>query len=271
MTADPATTTNDPDLELGDEDYDSAEDEDFELDAAQDEGSEVSSESEAEGEQPAKKKRKTVPKGKKVRSGDQEEELDSGDEVTIQKAKDRKKKKQTKGQQAKGKAGDEEDEEDDVDFDEDEEGGTGGFVRTRAMKMRTYVYCFIPVHVLLIDLLTYRPIQTRRAETFSKNRWRHGRCERIMGENERPRLGGPTTPYTYRKTRRSSSARRYQRHWDQRTSRNERTPATSQVSGRNGQNQTHVQIRRRYDHRGETRPQRLRRGEDIPCQRQRRG
>lgn len=151
MTADQAKTTNDPDLELGDEEYDSAEDEDFELDAAQDEGSEVSSESEAEGEQPAKKKRKTAAKGKKATPGDQEEEFDSGDEVTIQKAKDRKKKKQTKGQQAKGKAGDEEDDEDDIYFDEDEEGGTGGFVRTRAMKMRTYVCSFIPVHVYWFD------------------------------------------------------------------------------------------------------------------------
>lgn len=128
---------HDPDLELGDEPYDSAEDEDFQLDAVQDEGSDVSSESETEGDargQPAKKKRKTGKNGAKE-AGD-EEELDSGDEVTIQKAQERKKKKQ-KGKQGKDKGGDEEGE--DVDFDEDEEGGTGGFVRTRAMKMRTYV------------------------------------------------------------------------------------------------------------------------------------
>ncbi|OJJ87842.1 putative Swr1p complex component (Swc5) [Aspergillus glaucus CBS 516.65] len=132
----------DVDLELGDEPYDSAEDEDFELDAAQDEGSELSSDSEPEpdvAQQPAKKKRKTAPKAKKVTKDGHKEELDSGDEATIQKAKDRKQRKQ-KGQQAKGKGGGEdedEEEEEEVDFDDEDEGGTGGFVRTRAMKMRT--------------------------------------------------------------------------------------------------------------------------------------
>lgn len=145
MSAD--STTNHPDLEFGDEPYDSAEDEDFELDATgQDEESSLSSDSDAGGDtgrgQPAKKKRKIGTRGRKD-TGDKEDELDSGDEVTIQKAKERKKKRsqKQKGQQAKGKAaaGDYEDDEDDVDFDEEEEGGTGGFVRTRAMKMRTYV------------------------------------------------------------------------------------------------------------------------------------
>lgn len=145
MSADP--TTNDPDLEAGDEPYDSAEDEDFELDATgQDEESEPSSDSDAEDDvgrgQPAKKKQKTGTRGKKD-AGVKEDELDSGDEATIQKAKERKKKRtqKQKGQQTKGKAGsgDDEDDEEAVDFDEDDEGGTGGFVRTRAMKMRTYV------------------------------------------------------------------------------------------------------------------------------------
>ncbi|PWY95321.1 BCNT-domain-containing protein [Aspergillus sclerotioniger CBS 115572] len=63
------------------------------------------------------------PVAKKRKTGDNKnaqgpEELDSGDEATIQKAKAKKDKKR------KG------------DEDEDEEGGTGGFVRTRAMKMR---------------------------------------------------------------------------------------------------------------------------------------
>lgn len=165
MSADP--TTNDPDLEAGDEPYDSAEDEDFELDATgQDEESEPSSDSDAEDDvgrgQPAKKKRKTGTRGKKD-AGVKEDELDSGDEATIQKAKERKKKRtqKQKGQQAKGKAGgsDDEDDEEDVDFDEDEEGDTGGFVRTRAMKMRTYVTlsmlpCYYRDRYLLILLAT---------------------------------------------------------------------------------------------------------------------
>lgn len=133
----------DVDLELGDEPYDSAEDEDFELDAVQDQESELSSDSEPEvdvAQQPAKKKRKIAPKGKKATKDGHKEELDSGDEATIQRAKDKKQRKQ-KGQQAKGKGGGEDDEEEEegVDFDDDEEGDTGGFVRTRAMKMRTYV------------------------------------------------------------------------------------------------------------------------------------
>lgn len=122
--ADRMTTDQTNELEL-DEAYDSAEDEDFELDAAGQDESEISS-SEGEGEensvQPAKKKRKTGPRGKKeTRDKAEDEELDSGDEVTIQKAK-------------KNKA---------VEDEDDDEGGTGGFVRTRAMKMRTYVpLCF---------------------------------------------------------------------------------------------------------------------------------
>ncbi|KNG82198.1 SWR1-complex protein 5 [Aspergillus nomiae NRRL 13137] len=118
MLADPATLQ---DLDLEDEQYDSADDEDFQVDAARDDDGLTGSDSDEEATEPAAKKRKT---GKKA--PEQEDNgLDSGDEVTIQKAKAKKAKKQ------KGK-----DDEDDVDFDDDE-GGPGGFVRTRAMKMRT--------------------------------------------------------------------------------------------------------------------------------------
>ncbi|KAE8146883.1 bucentaur or craniofacial development-domain-containing protein [Aspergillus avenaceus] len=113
-----------PDIDLDDEQYDSAEDEDFQLDAAQDEG-DVTSDSDEETTEPTKKKRKT---GKK-NSEEEDKDLDSGDEATIQKAKAKKEKKQ-KGKKASG------DDEEDDDFD-DEDGGPGGFVRTRAMKLRT--------------------------------------------------------------------------------------------------------------------------------------
>lgn len=117
------------DLDVGDEPYDSAEDEDFQLDDAGDE-SEVSSASEGEGTTaPARKKRKAD-------TGDQDAaELDSGDEATIQKAK----KKRRKAKKSKAKGADVDD--DEVDFDE--EGGPGGFVRTRAMRSRMYVYEFL--------------------------------------------------------------------------------------------------------------------------------
>lgn len=109
------------DLDLGDEPYESAEDEDFQLDDVAD-GSDISSEGEDEAAGPVKKKRKTEEKEEDA------EELDSGDEVTIQKAKERK----HKGKKSKGKGATDED---DIDFDDDE-GGRGGFVRTRAMKMQ---------------------------------------------------------------------------------------------------------------------------------------
>ncbi|KAI2790716.1 SWR1-complex protein 5 [Penicillium oxalicum] len=119
MSADPTVTAA---LDLEDEQYESAEDEDFQLDTVQDD-SELSSDEE-ESSEPAKKKRKTDKSDEAI-----DAELDSGDEVTIQKAREgrtQSKKKKTKGdEQAIGE---------DVDFDEDEETGTGGFVRTRAMK-----------------------------------------------------------------------------------------------------------------------------------------
>lgn len=118
MSTDPSAITA---ADLDDEPYDSAEDEDFSLDAAPDE-SDLSSEDEAE---PAKKKRKTDKKAEIP-----EDELDSGDEATIRKAKERKAKKR-KGKKAKGKAAEDDE---DIDLDDEEDGGTGGFVRTRAMK-----------------------------------------------------------------------------------------------------------------------------------------
>ncbi|OGM39262.1 SWR1-complex protein 5 [Aspergillus bombycis] len=122
MSADPATLQ---DLDLEDEQYDSADDEDFQVDAAQDDDGLTGSDSDEEATEPAAKKRKA---GEKA-PGQEDNSLDSGDEATIKKAKAKKAKKQ-KGKDEDG------DDEDDVDFDDDE-GGPGGFVRTRAMKMRT--------------------------------------------------------------------------------------------------------------------------------------
>ncbi|EAU34212.1 conserved hypothetical protein [Aspergillus terreus NIH2624] len=127
MSADPATM-DDPMFE--DEQYDSAEDEDFQLDDAQDEGDITSSEDE---QQPASKRRKRDAQDADLEAA----ALDSGDEITIQKAKSKKQKKQ-RGKKSKDSGAADEDDEDDVDFD-DEEGGPAGFVRTRAMKMRMFV------------------------------------------------------------------------------------------------------------------------------------
>lgn len=117
MSVDPVVAA----AELDDEQYDSAEDEDFQLDAAPDDSDLSSDNDDAE---PATKKRKTDKK-----AAAPIEELDSGDEITIQKAKDKRDKRRRK--KAKGKSSRDDD---DLDLDDDDEGGTGGFVRTRAMK-----------------------------------------------------------------------------------------------------------------------------------------
>ncbi|OJJ45771.1 hypothetical protein ASPZODRAFT_17212 [Penicilliopsis zonata CBS 506.65] len=125
MSADP--TVQATELDLDNEAYDSAEDEDFEFDAAQDD-SDVSLSSDDENEaKPATKRRKL---NKKVREPE-EKELDSGDEATIRKAKE----KRHKGKKSKDDAKEDKDE-DDICFDDEEESGAGGFVKTRAMRMQ---------------------------------------------------------------------------------------------------------------------------------------
>ncbi|KAL4989175.1 bucentaur or craniofacial development-domain-containing protein [Aspergillus falconensis] len=118
-------------IDLDDEQYDSADDEDFTLDQAADgdDDAELSSSDDDTAAEPVARKRKA-----KDKSGDatqEDVELDSGDEAMIRKAKEKKQKQKQK----RGKKGSDDEEDVDVDFDEDE-GGTGGFVRTRAMKMR---------------------------------------------------------------------------------------------------------------------------------------
>lgn len=121
--------------ELRDEPYDSAEDEDFELDAAAQDDSDASvisdDEDAAPSKGPATKKRKLDSVSKDTETL----ELDSGDEATIRKAKRKKKQKKARKRDAE-----DEDEESDVEIDDEEEdGGQGGFVRTRAMRLRMCV------------------------------------------------------------------------------------------------------------------------------------
>ncbi|KAL4795689.1 bucentaur or craniofacial development-domain-containing protein [Aspergillus venezuelensis] len=126
MPPDPAVTMADTEIDLDDEQYDSADDEDFTLDQAGDEDdAELSSSGDEDAEPSGKKRKKKADKGDAT--AEEAGELDSGDEAMIRKAKDRKKRK--KG----GKKGSDDDA--DMDFD-DEEGGAGGFVRTRAMKSK---------------------------------------------------------------------------------------------------------------------------------------
>lgn len=119
-------------LDVDNENYDSEEDSDFQLDeadvAGDDSGlsSEDEDEDEADNTRPTKKRKlDAAHKGPKKRKAvDDEMELDSGDEATILKAKSKKKKKAAED-------GDEE------DFDiELSEGEGGGFVKTRAMRMK---------------------------------------------------------------------------------------------------------------------------------------
>ncbi|EAW07189.1 putative Swr1p complex component (Swc5) [Aspergillus clavatus NRRL 1] len=130
MATDPTAAA--AELDFNNEQYDSAEDEDFQLDAEQEDAELTGSDSEDEATEPAAKRLKT---GVKETEND-DKALDSGDEAMIQKAKAKQQNKQ-KQKKGKGNASDDDDEdEDDVDFDDDEEGGPGGFVRTRAMRMK---------------------------------------------------------------------------------------------------------------------------------------
>lgn len=146
-----------------DEEYDSEEDSDFDIDAAPAEGAaeEVSSDSEldyeageggesidVEAKERAKKRRRISTKDATDKGGGEEAigELDSGDEATIRRGKEKKKgkdkqrkgKNSEKGSKNRGPDGDDEDDEADDDFDDEDGdgGGEGGFVRTRRMRMK---------------------------------------------------------------------------------------------------------------------------------------
>ncbi|EED22321.1 Swr1p complex component (Swc5), putative [Talaromyces stipitatus ATCC 10500] len=130
IEVDPSTTA----LALENDAYDSEDDSDFQLDEADvaDDDSGLSSsgdEDEADNIRPTKKRKIDTShrRGPKKRKGDDENqmELDSGDEATILKAKSKKQKK-------KG-AEDGEEEELEIELSENE---GGGFVKTRAMRMK---------------------------------------------------------------------------------------------------------------------------------------
>jgi hypothetical protein len=121
---------SDPYLDLDDESYDSAGDEDFQLGAAEQDDTDVaSSDEDVEADitqEPPQKRRKLSSNRTTRRDRDEGTELDSGDEKTIRKAKERHEKSNA----------DYEAEEDSVDLDEDEECSAGGFVKTRAMRTK---------------------------------------------------------------------------------------------------------------------------------------
>nr|KMM72339.1 SWR1-complex protein 5 [Coccidioides posadasii RMSCC 3488] len=141
----PANGTSTPEdgttlLSLDDgEQYNSEEDPDFDINApAEDEEEEAT---DAEPDDRPRKRRRLTPTRVRDEDGDEyvvEGALDSGDEATIRKAKEKREKRRRKGKKVAGdqeRDGDED--EDDFDFEDDDEGGgRGGFVRTRAMKMK---------------------------------------------------------------------------------------------------------------------------------------
>ncbi|EEP78071.1 predicted protein [Uncinocarpus reesii 1704] len=119
-----------------DEQYNSEEDSDFDVNAPAEINDGDESASEAEVDNPPRKRRKLTPSPDGEHDGDEyvlDGALDSGDEATIRKAKEKKERRQRKGK----KAADNEIEDDfEAGSEDDEGGGGGGFVRTRAMKMK---------------------------------------------------------------------------------------------------------------------------------------
>ena len=102
----------------GDELDDAASDEDFNPDEAPQDADSSSSEDE---DLPSPVKSRT-PKGKRRRDNDTvDAELDSGDEATIQERRNKKRKSGVDGELS------------------DDDGGEGGFVRTRAQRLQEYV------------------------------------------------------------------------------------------------------------------------------------
>ncbi|PGG96285.1 hypothetical protein AJ79_09657 [Helicocarpus griseus UAMH5409] len=142
-----ASTTVAAELQEDDEDYNSEEDSDFDVDAptADEEEEEEEGDEEAVDADRPRKRRKISPDAD---DGDviMDAEFDSGDEAMIQRGKEKlerakKRKEEAEGKKRKkggNKKGVEEDEDegDDFEIDDDEAGGEGGFVRTRAMKLR---------------------------------------------------------------------------------------------------------------------------------------
>jgi len=132
----------DPEVNDDGESYDSAEDEDFQRGTAEQDDADLSSsdaEDEPAGRRPSKRRKLASSVANKIDEPGDSMELDSGDEATIRKARERherRKRNKNKGNKIGkgGNSGDEEDE--DVDFGDDDEGGEGGFVKTRSMRVK---------------------------------------------------------------------------------------------------------------------------------------
>ncbi|PGG98192.1 hypothetical protein AJ80_09570 [Polytolypa hystricis UAMH7299] len=145
-----ALSSGDPlpsNIPIMEEEYNSEEDSDFDIDApdaAEEEGGDESA-SEAGGDNNRPRKRRKVTP---IAVAEEEDvvidgdgALDSGDEITIRRGKEKLERVRGKTKKSAKKAGsgsgDEEEEEgDDFVLDDDEGGGEGGFVRTRAMKAK---------------------------------------------------------------------------------------------------------------------------------------
>ncbi|KAF2764065.1 BCNT-domain-containing protein [Teratosphaeria nubilosa] len=110
------------DFDLPDKEYNEEEDEDFNPEAAQDEAAESSSSEDEDADAAADKA--TGSKSNK-RKAEAVEELDSGDEATIEERRKGRRKKQKKGEDGGDAPGGEQDE---------DSGTEGGFVRTRAQR-----------------------------------------------------------------------------------------------------------------------------------------
>lgn len=131
-------------LATEDEPYNSEEDSDFDVnapgDTVMDEQESASEEDDGDDNSRPRKKRRLP--AEEDAANYVEGKLDSGDEATITKAKEkmeRMRRKKEKGKQGgKNGAADEED----FELDDDEAGGEGGFVRTRAMRMKQYAILF---------------------------------------------------------------------------------------------------------------------------------
>ncbi|KAI1975360.1 swr complex subunit [Ophidiomyces ophidiicola] len=124
-----------------DEPYNSEEDSDFDINAPAESEDDAGAASEAGSSneadyRPRKRRRLTPTPGKEANTDEYivDDTLDSGDEATIRNAKQKRKQKQRAGKRG-GKDGSE-DEADNYELDEDDGESGGGFVRTRAMKMK---------------------------------------------------------------------------------------------------------------------------------------
>lgn len=133
----------DPKVNDDGDSYDSAEDEDFQRGTAEQDDADLSSsdtEDERAERRPSKRRKLTSSVANKIDQPGDSMELDSGDEATIRKARERQRRKRnTKKGKKTGKGGnsDGEGDEEDVDIeDDDDEGGEGGFVKTRSMRVK---------------------------------------------------------------------------------------------------------------------------------------